>query len=55
MIIGLLQGNRVELGSTDNGLMYKNFIAFETKSDEITVHTDKGYAHLDFLVKIGEE
>lgn len=29
-------------------------ISFEPKEDEneITVHTDKGFAHLDFLVKL---
>jgi hypothetical protein len=35
MIIGLIQGNRVELGATDNGYIYKNSFAFDKQTDEI--------------------
>jgi hypothetical protein len=35
MIIGELNGNSVELGYTSNGFCYKNYEAFDAKSDEI--------------------
>jgi len=35
MIIGLIQGNKIELGETENGYVYKNSLAFDKKSDEI--------------------
>lgn len=35
MIIGLIQGDRVELGETDNGYVYKNSFAFYKQTDEI--------------------
>lgn len=34
-IIGLLQGDKVELGETDNGYVYKNSFAFDKQTDEI--------------------
>ena len=34
-IIGTIKGNKVELGQTENGYIYKNSIAFNNKTDEI--------------------